>query len=318
MKTTSILLVPALLSGCILLEDGKITETCDELGTCDGISSGGIVFAAKSESEARWSASVLDGLGDELNPAISRDGQGEGLGPIVYNDSNDTIYINIGESLRTLKTAGGTEKISGIPPLSDGIPIGDNAVFVFEGDNSAGSLPGFLWAEDDQATIIPWPIPQSKPVAIFPSSHSNDDASTSIQSFAVLFHTSNKIPSIAEFEANTDMGTISETQNGGITNFDSMNGRSIDAFTIEDGYATCAATGAIFLVDDLLANNTDPSRYNAALPGGDVIACDYEEETELVVLFSEDGSISWMTAQNEIVRSIKGTDGYRIVHGSTW
>ena len=320
MKTTSTLIVSTLLSGCLLFEEGKISETCDELGTCAGISSGGIALAAKSETESRWSASVLDGLGDQLDPAISRDGQGEGLGPIVYDETDETIYIGIGESIRILGT-NSTDKRLGIPPLKDGIPLGGQALFIFQEEVGTGSQAGFLWVpyEDAEKGTV-WPIAQTQPSAIFPSADTRSPSSSDAKTFAVLFHDSSKKPSIAEFEL---LSSESELEirlvpDGGFQNFDVMNGRSIDAFKMLDGYATCASTGAIFLVEELMNGNTDPERYNAGLPGGAIVACDYEEETDLVVLFSDDGNISWMDANNEIARSIKGPESYRIVHGSTW
>jgi len=44
MKTALIFLCIPTMTACLLLSDGSIDQTCDELGTCDGVSDGGVVF----------------------------------------------------------------------------------------------------------------------------------------------------------------------------------------------------------------------------------------------------------------------------------
>jgi len=287
------------MAGCLLLSDGTIDESCDELGTCDGISDGGVVFV--EEMDNRWAVSLLGGAGDLMD---AWSGQGTDIGAVVYDETTGTAYLSVGESIRVLQSDG-TPKISDVPLVTGGIPFPGGAVF-------AGDA-GFVLVNGVEAEVLGGP---NNLVTLFESANLANLKGSPLVAALVHFdiEIGTETPSILEFGGlQTNVAGFSPVAQS----FDVSNNRAHDAFLMNGSYATCSNSGATYLVADLQEDDRDPDRY-PSVDLGTIASCEYEAETDEVVLFSESNGIAWMDASGQVVRTIAGTEGYRIVNGSVW
>jgi hypothetical protein len=297
------LCLPAFM-GCFLLEDGSIKETCDELGTCDGVSDGGVVYVEEDEGAGRWRVVLRDGSGDEID---SWSGQGSDIGGVAYDENSKAAYLSVGSTIRVLQP-NSTPKITNIPLGFDAIPMDGGAVFAevggwfsVDGENNGGSGP------INQPGTVVSVLRGANPCT---GDTGEDKPATPV---GFLIHGPGGKPSIVEL---TFSGSGFSTVPAYI-DFDISKNRSADAFLMNGAYATCSETGATYMVADLVKDDRDPDRY-PSINLGNISSCEYEAETDEVILFSQSGGVGWMNASGKVVRTIASTEGYRIASGSVW
>jgi hypothetical protein len=302
MKTPSFSLILSVLFGCTLFDDGTINQTCDDLGTCGGVSDGGIVYVEQDENAGRWKVSLLDGYGEEID---SWSGQGTKVGGVAYDEQSQTVHLSVDTSIRVLQS-NGTPKINNVLFSLQAISVGGSTAF---GDES-----GILIATNDESIFNNLDFPNFQSILGSASLTTGADTSdTDIPLLAVLQHLPNAGPTISEVATSgNELVKILA-----VPGFDNSTNRAHDAFLMKDAYATCSKTGATYLVGELKGGNKDPDRY-PQVNFGDIASCEYDAVTDEVVLFSESNGIGWMDASGKIVRTKDGTDGYRIVNGSVW
>lgn len=302
MKPTSIVLCTSLLLGCDLLADGTIDKTCDDSKTCGAISEGGVVFVEQSEASGDWRVSLRNGVGEEIEYF---EGQGSNVGGVVYEASQETVYLSEGKNIRVLKKDG-TPKITDLNPFPDAI-LGASDGVIFGSERWVmtvnAELETQVFSDNGAASVIPGFT------SILQSANLATDMNDS--TVAILAVNQSNNPSILEMNSNSEIEVIFEK-------FDNSSVRAQDAFLMNGEYATCAKeTGATFLVSELIAGNVTPDRY-PLINLGDIVSCEYDPTTDQVVLFSAENGVGFMDATGEVVRTLSPTEGHYIVNGSIW
>ena len=129
------LLLPALfLSACTLNADGEIATTCDDLGTCNAVETGGIVYVESNNPDSingEWRAVLLNGYGEILNEWTGRGNPG----PIVYDASTGTVYLAVEydkNEIRILRDLKNGDPVLGIRNVTDAIAIEGGVFFAYE------------------------------------------------------------------------------------------------------------------------------------------------------------------------------------------
>jgi hypothetical protein len=301
MKTNSLFLCFSLFLGCGLLADGTIDETCEDFSTCGAISNGGVFFVKKKNDSSDWRVSLRNGLGEEIE---YWDGQGSSLGGVAYEASENTVYLSEGNNIRVLQSDG-TPKITdqGFFP---GATLSSSSAEVVFGNND------YLLTVDADLTTTN--IYNSNNVDLVPGFLAILQTANLATKFedglvAVLFLAQNK-PGFVEINRE---GITEQV----IERFDSSPNRAKDAFLMNGEYATCAETGATFLVNELVNENATPDRY-PLISLGNIVSCEYDSSTDQVVLFSALNGVGFMDANGDIVRILDPTEGHHIVNGSIW
>jgi len=293
------------MNACTLLEDGAIETTCTELGTCSGISDGGIVYLEVDTSTATgaWKVHLLDGEGTPLQrPAWS--GQGNQAKTVVYHEASDTVYLVISKEVRLLKRDS-VSKISGFPGVLDAIPsqegmylLGTPGIWSLEGEEVFG--PSF----DPSNPTEPDNLALKR--LLRPRNPESFDAAGMLTDSPLSF-----VDLTIEGANVQNAGSLDEV--------DSNFSRAYDAFATADSFSTCSETGATFLAENLIEGDNTWDRY-PSMVFNDIISCEFEAETDEVVLFSRSEGVAWMDAKGSILgdRVIKPSEGYEIVHGTVW
>jgi len=302
MKITSIVLCTSLFLGCDLLADGTIDKTCDDSKTCGAISDGGVVFVEQSDTSGDWRVSLRNGFGEEIEYF---EGQGSNVGGVVYEESQETVYLSEGQNIRVLQKDG-TPKITDVSPFPDAT-LGTSGGVIFGSERWVmavnAELETDVFSDNGAASVIPG----------FTSLLQSANLATDINDSAVAILAVNQSnnPSILEMNSKSEIDVIFEK-------FDASDIRAKDAFLMNGEYATCAQeTGATFLVSELVAGIVTPDRY-PLINLGDIVSCEYDPSTDQVVLFSAENGVGFMDATGEVVRTLSPTEGYHIVNGSIW
>jgi hypothetical protein len=307
MKTTSIVLCTSLLLGCELLADGTIDKTCDDSKTCGAISEGGVVFVEQSDASGDWRVSLRNGVGEEIEYF---EGQGSNVGGVVYEASQETVYLSEGQNIRVLQKDG-TPKISDLNPFpdatlgmsADGSP--DGVIFGNERWIRAVNAELETYLFNDDGAVPAW----AGFISVLQSANLATEVDDTLM--AILKTNQSGKPSILEMSSNAQVEVIYDK-------FDASSIRAKDAFLMNGEYATCAKeTGATFLVSELIAGNVTPDRY-PLINLGDIVSCEYDPTTDQVVLFSAENGVGFMDATGEVVRTLSPTEGHHIVNGSIW
>jgi hypothetical protein len=297
MKRLALILFVSPLFGCALFEDGTINQSCDELGTCGGVSDGGVVYVEHDENSGKFRVSLRDGFGTEID---TWSGQGSKIGAIAYDPPSETVHLSVDNSIRVLQP-GGTPKINDVAFFSQAVSVAGGTAFANDS--------GVLFATSDQSNFEPLALPNLRSVLKTASTESGFETAV----LTLLQHLPQAGPTLVEVSA-TSSGLNTEVAQAG---FDNSTNRAHDAFLMNGAYATCSESGATYLVDELQAGNKDPDRY-PQINLGDIVSCEHDSDTDEVVLFSRDNGIGWMNTSGQIVRTMGATDGYRIVNGSVW
>lgn len=306
MKTNSLLLFFSLFLGCDLLADGTINETCEDFSTCGLISEGGVVYVEKNNNSTSWRVSLRNGFGEETE---HWDGQGSHLGGIAYEVSEKTVYLSEGSNIRVLQSDGTPKIIDQLFFLDATLKItsdGSSDGVIFGGENGIVGID----AELNTSVLLANPAAQTFPDfrSILQSANLATDFKDSL--VTVLSTNGQGGPSLLEISENAQTQRVK-------TDFDSSGQRTRDAFLMNEEYATCAETGATFLVNELVNGNITPDRY-PLIDLGDIVSCEYDSSTDQVVLFSALNGVGFMDANGDIVRILSPTEGHHIVNGSIW
>lgn len=295
------LLPPALLlsGACVLTQDGVIETTCDELGTCDSIEEGGVVYVESSPSSdsgiREWRVEVLNGFGEVIE---EWKGQGE-AGPVVYDKTTSTVYLSVNDSVRVLRN-NIPPAVSGIAGVTDAIPLEGGVFFAYE---------NFIGQILDDTLDARQELPNGTVFHVSPAVETEELAT--LLEFqgddAFLLH-------IASTDGTSTPWTVRRERLVDV----SIN-RLFDVFTDGNQYFSCADTGATFLIVPGVGINEKPDRYPNSANFTDLLSCDYRPETQEVVLFSASGGIALMNSINQLNFLVEGpTEGWQIVHGSVW
>lgn len=293
------------LNACTLLEDGNIEFSCTELGTCNGISDGGIVYLEVDPSAptGAWKVHLLDGEGRPLQrPAWS--GQGQNAKTVVYHEASDTVYLSVAKEVRLLNRDS-IQKVSGFPAIRDAIPsekgmylMGTPGIWSFEGDVVFG--PAF----DPNDASEPDNLPLKR--LLRPRDPGSFEAAGMLLTTPLSF---------------VDLTIEQESVRaaGFLDNVDDTFTRAHDAFSREDSFGTCSETGATFLAENMIEGDNTWDRY-PSMAFNDIVSCEFEAETNEIILFSRTKGVAWMDEKGGIepLRIIKPSEGYEIVHGTVW
>ena len=293
------------LNACVLFESGNIESSCTELGTCNGVSDGGIVYLEVDTSAptGAWKVHLLDAEGTPLQrPAWS--GQGQNAKTVVYHESSDTVYLSVAKEVRLLKSDAIT-KVSGFPAVLDAIPsekgmylMGIPGIWSFEGEEVFGPSydPNNPMEPDNQALRR----------LLRPRDSGAFDAAGMLNTSPLSF---------VDLTIDQESIRVEDSLDDVDDNFT----RAHDAFTLEDNFGTCSETGATFLAENLVEGDNTWDRY-PSMVFNDIVSCEFEPETNEIILFSRTGGVAWMDERGGIepLRVIKPSEGYEIVHGTVW
>ena len=294
------LLLPPLLlsSACVLTQDGTIESTCDELGTCDSVEAGGVVYVESSPisktGTREWRVELLNGFGEVVEEWA---GQGE-AGPVAYDKSTSTVYLSVNDSVRILRNSI-PPAVSGIPGMTDAIPIEGGVFFAYE--NFVGQILNDSLdkkQELENGTVFH----VSRPVE-------GGDLATLLElqvDDTFLLHLTSSGPD--------DPWTVRRERL-----VDVPRNRLFDVFTDGSNYFSCADTGATFLIVPGVGIDEQPARYPFSANFTDLLSCNYRPETKEVVLFSASDGIALLNSTNQLNFLVEApTPGWQIVHGSVW